>query len=85
MSLLVLLSSLSLSHSLQQSTASSSDAALAARLQAEEDAAVAQQLEDERIALAHDPWQQAEAEWNAVERRQQAASGERTAKQIAER
>lgn len=38
----------------QSSNTSAADAALAAKLQAEEDAVLAQRLEDERLALAHD-------------------------------
>ena len=36
------------------SSTSAADAALAAKLQAEEDAVLAQRLEDERLAMAHD-------------------------------
>jgi len=49
-----------------QSASDAASEALAARLQAEQDAALAQQLEDERLAMAHDPWQQAEQEWDTA-------------------
>lgn len=46
------------------------DAALARKLQAEEDAILAMQHHDEGIAEQHDPWKQAEGEWAKVEANQ---------------
>ena len=126
-----------------QSTSSSStvdvDAALAAKLQAEEDAALAQGLEDERLAMAqdvrttdkygrrhweennetaharvyiqfilllnrlfysttdvsfvsfpfiflsHQPWRQAEADWDMAMKKHEATAGEKAAKELAAR
>lgn len=56
-----------------------SDAVLAARLQAAEDARLAQQLEDERLAAAYDPWKRAEAEWASVEQKQNEESDRKLA------
>jgi hypothetical protein len=64
---LTLVSNCTLTHlSVVQSASDAASEALAARLQAEQDAALAQQLEDERLAMAHDPWQQAEQEWDSA-------------------
>ena len=57
---------------------------IAARLQAAEDAALAQALEDERVASQYDPWKQAEQEWDQVMKTHEEKQGEKTAKKLVE-
>jgi len=59
------------------------DASLAAKLQAQEDAHLAQLLEDERVASTLDPWTAAEQEWAEVEKKQHIDNDGKLARKLA--